>query len=79
MILSSRAFTLVKLSHKYSSNFGEKLSHKLKTDVHIIVPNLSKYLKFLAIGGIRVINLTEFEQRDITRPARVLSSQNGAP
>ena len=33
-ILSSRAFTLVKLSHKYSSNFGEKLSHKLKTDVN---------------------------------------------
>ena len=46
VILSSRAFTLVKLSHKYSSNFGEKLSHELKTDVHTIVPNLSKYLKF---------------------------------
>ena len=29
-----RAFTLAKLSHKYSSNFGAKLSHKLKTDVH---------------------------------------------
>ena len=45
VILSSRAFTLVKLSHKYSSNFGAKLSHKLKTDVHTTVPNLSKYLK----------------------------------
>ena len=51
VILSSRAFTLVKLSHKYSSNFGAKLSHKLKTDVHTIVPNLSKYLKFEAIRG----------------------------
>ena len=35
VILSSSAFTLAELSHKYLSNFGAKLSHKLKTDVHI--------------------------------------------
>ena len=31
-----RAFTLAKLSHKYSSNFGAKLSHKLKIDVTLV-------------------------------------------
>ena len=29
-----RAFTLAKLSHKYSSNVWAKLSHKLKNDVY---------------------------------------------
>ena len=38
VILSSRVFTLVKLSDNYSSNFGAKLSHILKTDVYTIVP-----------------------------------------